>query len=179
VQQARLIQPTLVSLIVAGLGYPAESREHDEAGRASGPVSANDLGAGVSDHTAKHDADDDDVVGVPDDRDDVGHNVDRECEVGEQDEQAQAYSSSEAGVAGESVNEPDGVGHDAGGITQRRSLGAEPGETDEQHDPQDHQRDDDADHDGDQHGHRGDCMTRRQRRTADQATVRGLPARCR
>ena len=52
-------------------------------------------------------------------RDDVGHEVDRKREVGEQEEQSEAHSSSKAGVDGESVNEPDGVGHDAGGITQR------------------------------------------------------------
>ena len=82
-------------------------------------MSANDLRAGVSHHTSKDDTDDDDVVCVPDDGDDVGHQVDREREVGEQDEQSEAYSSSKPWVAGESVNEPDGVGDDAGGITQR------------------------------------------------------------
>jgi hypothetical protein len=151
--RARLIRPTGVSLIVAECGKPAQSCEHHEALRAARPVSANDPSAGVSHHTSKDDTDDDDVVCVTDDRDDVGHEVDRERQVAEQEEQSEAYSSSKAAVAGESVNEPDGVGHNTCGIVQGRPLGMEPGETDEQHGPQDHQCDDDADHDGDQHSH--------------------------
>lgn len=81
-------------------------------------MSTNDLRAGVSHHASKDDTDDDGVVGVTEDRDDVGHEVDRQRQVGEEQEQSDTYSSSKGAVAGESVNESGGVGHDASGIAQ-------------------------------------------------------------
>jgi hypothetical protein len=59
----------------------------------SRPVAAYRVLAAVADDRAQHDGDHDGVVGVPDDRDEVGHQIDAGQQVGEQDPQAEPHSS--------------------------------------------------------------------------------------
>jgi hypothetical protein len=55
---------------------PTELHEEGEAVAAAGPVPADDVWSGVTDHAAEDDADNDGIIGVAEDGDEVGDEID-------------------------------------------------------------------------------------------------------
>src|SRR6185503_20320577 len=66
-----------------------------------GPMTADHRGAGVAHDRAEHEADDDGVVRVAEHRHEVGHEVDRDREVAEQQPEPHAGGTRHASVTGQ------------------------------------------------------------------------------
>src|SRR3990170_7343763 len=134
-----------------------ESREPPERGeslRRAGPVPADRVGAGTPDDRTQHRGDDDDVVGVADHRDEVGNQVEREGQVGEQEPEPDAYPPVERAVGRESPEQSHGVRKQADRLLQR-ALGRSTNPDDhDEHEPRGQHRAPDRDEDPDQRGHR-------------------------
>jgi hypothetical protein len=71
----------------------AQAAEGIEPVVGSGPMVSNDVGPGAADGAAKHAADDDGVVGVAAHGDQVGHQVDRDDQIADEQQQVDADTS--------------------------------------------------------------------------------------
>jgi AraC-like DNA-binding protein len=87
------------------IGGAGQTQDRAQPVRGSGPVTPDRVGAAAADDRAQRDGDDDGVVGVADDGNEVGHQVDRRDQVGQQQPQPDAYPSGQGGVGGEAFEE--------------------------------------------------------------------------
>ena len=123
-------------------------REEREAVVAAGPVVADDVWSSATDHAAEDEADDDGVVGIAEDGDEVGDEVDGDREVAKEEVEADAGTTMQVAVAGEAMDEADGVRQDPHGIAERGVGWAQDGVADQEDQPQHDEGSDDAGDDG-------------------------------
>lgn len=81
-----------------------------EAVVGAGPVDADRVEPGTAAEAAQDGGDDDGVVGVPEDVDEVRHQVDGQREVGQQQPKPDADAAGECLVSGQSPDEAQDVG---------------------------------------------------------------------
>jgi hypothetical protein len=101
---------------------PCEAADGLESLLGAGPVTGDRVRSGPADHRSQDERDEDRVVGVAEDRDEVGDQVDRHRQVGEQAPQPEAYAAGQRGVAREPGDEPEQVGQQPDRVTEGTAL---------------------------------------------------------
>jgi hypothetical protein len=90
-------------------------------------VAAQRVGAGPPDDRPQDQGHDDHVVGVPEDGDEVRHQVDRRGQVAEQQHQAQPHATGQRPVGRQTAQQPQQVGQQAEDVAQPERLGVTAG----------------------------------------------------
>jgi hypothetical protein len=107
-------------------------------------VSSDGLGTGPPNDSSKHEHDNDGVVRVADNRDEVGYEVDRRCEVRQEKPEPYPQVSREGLVTSEAVREADNVGNSPERLVCSPFAGTKPPKYDKQSEP----TQDESHHDG-------------------------------
>ena len=88
------------------VGNPAQARQRMESCLGAGPLLPNGLGSSAPNHASQHESDEDRVVGVAEDRHEVGNEVHRERQIAEEQEQSKSNRAAQRRVTAESADEP-------------------------------------------------------------------------
>jgi len=124
-------------------------------------VSANGIWSGSADNAAEHDANDDGIVGVSEDRNEVWNEIDRDGEISQEHKEADPHPSADASITGKTTHESDRVGHDADCIAQRRPRRPKDCKAGKQNQPHQADCDDDPDEDDEDCSHSFSVVDRR------------------
>jgi hypothetical protein len=113
---------------------PREAAYGPQSLLVAGPVTGDGLRPGPADDPAQHERDEDRVVGVTEDRDEVGDQVDRHRQVGEQQPRTQAHPTGQRWVAREPRDEAEQIRKQPDGVPESAAFG--PGQRQEQDEDQ-------------------------------------------